>query len=129
MLFAAGRLPLAQVAVLGFAYKYAKDFLIYAFWPLVGLVQPVLARVRARDSDEALRDAYQSLVRIVWLVLMPAGAGLLVLSPRLIAALYPRYAEASGLATLFVAFVFAETLLHVAPARDDDGGALPRRCS
>jgi len=115
VLYAAQSLPLDQVALLGFAYKYAKDFVIYAFWPLVGLVQPVLARIRARDSEAALRDAYASLVRIAWLVLMPAGAGLMVLSPRLIAALYPRYAEGSALATLFVAFVFAEALLHVAP--------------
>ncbi len=114
VLFAAQRLPLDQVALLGFAYKYAKDFAIYAFWPLVGLVQPVLARIRARDSAVALRDAYLSLVRIAWLILMPAGVGLVVLSPRLIATLYPRYAEGAALATLFVAFVFAEALLHVA---------------
>jgi O-antigen/teichoic acid export membrane protein len=115
VLFAAESLPLDQVAVLGFAYKYAKDFVIYAFWPLVGLVQPVLARIRARDSAEALRDAYRSLVRIAWLVLMPAGVGLVVLSPRLIAALYPRYAVGAPLASFFVACVFAEALLHVAP--------------
>ena len=115
VLFAARSLSLEAVAVLGFGYKFAKDFLTYVYWPLIGVVTPVLARVRSRDSDDALRDAYASLLRLLGLVLIPAGAGLSLLTPRLIAALYPRYAEASGVATLFVAFVFAETLLHVAP--------------
>ena len=114
VLFAARTLSLPQVALLGFAYKFAKDFVIYVFWPLVGLVQPVLARVKARDSEAAMADAYRSLVRIVWLVLMPAGVGLCLVTPRLLAALYPKYAEGSGLAVMFVALVFFEALLHVA---------------
>ena len=114
VLFAARTLSLGEVALLGFAYKFAKDFVIYVFWPLVGLVQPVLARIKARESEAAMADAYRSLVRIVWLVVLPAGVGLSLVTPPLLAALYPKYAEGAGLAVLFVAFVFADALLHVA---------------
>ena len=114
VLFAARTLSLGEVALLGFAYKFAKDFVIYVFWPLVGLVQPVLARVKARESEAAMADAYRSLVRIVWLVVLPSGVGLCLVTPRLLSALYPKYAEGAGLAVLFVAFVFADVLLHVA---------------
>ena len=61
-----------------------------------------------------MADAYRSLVRIVWLVVLPAGVGLSLVTPPLLAALYPKYAEGAGLAVLFVAFVFADALLHVA---------------
>lgn len=114
VLFAARSLRLEEVAVVGFAYKFAKDFLTYVYWPLIGLVTPVLARVRARDSETALRDAYASLVRILGLVLVPAGVGLCLLTPRLIAALYPKFVEASPLAVVFVAFVFLDMSLGVA---------------
>ena len=114
VLFAARSLSLEAVAVLGFGYKFAKDFLTYVYWPLIGVVTPVLARVRSRDSDDALRDAYASLLRLLGLVLIPAGVGLSLLTPHLIAALYPKFLEASPLAVVFVSFVFLDMLLSVA---------------
>jgi O-antigen/teichoic acid export membrane protein len=114
VLFAAQRLSFEALAVLGFSYKFAKDFLTYVYWPLIGLVTPVLARVRARGSDTALKDAYASLVRILGLVLIPAGVGLCLLTPHLVRALYPKFLEASPLAVVFVAFVFLDMLLGVA---------------
>lgn len=114
VLFAARSLSLEAVAVLGFGYKFAKDFLTYVYWPLIGVVTPVLARIRSRGSDGALKDAYASLVRLLGLVLVPALVGLSLLTPWLIAALYPKFLEASPLAVVFVSFVFLDMLLSVA---------------
>ncbi len=113
VLFAAREVPLARLALLGFAYKFARDFVLYVTAPLVGVLTPALVRVKTRDSFAALQDAQASLTRILWLLVLPSGLGLGLLAPRIVAILYPEYAEASSLAVLFVAFVFAEPLLSV----------------
>ena len=113
VLFAAQAMPLAQVALLGFAYKFARDFVLYVTAPLVGVLTPALVLVKTRESPGALQDAQASLTRIVWLLVLPAGVGLSFVTLHLVAALYPDYREAAPLAVVFVVFVFAEPLLSV----------------
>jgi O-antigen/teichoic acid export membrane protein len=78
------------------------------------VVTPVLARVRTRESEAAMKDAYASLVRLIGLVVIPAAVGLCLLTPRLLLALYPKFAEAWPFAVVFVAFVFLDMILGVA---------------
>jgi O-antigen/teichoic acid export membrane protein len=104
---------LEQVALLAFAYKFAKDYLGYVYIPFSGVLTPLLARIRGRQDPAALQETYGSLTRIFALLLIPAGVGLALLAPRLLALLYPRYTDTATLVYLFIAFTFAESLLSV----------------
>jgi O-antigen/teichoic acid export membrane protein len=109
----AAALSLADVAILGFAYKFAKDFLGYVWTPLTGVMTPVLARIHVRGDAAALREAHSTLTRVIWLLVLPAGVGLSVLTPRILETLYPKYTETATLIVLFVFFTFGESLLSV----------------
>jgi O-antigen/teichoic acid export membrane protein len=109
----AATLSLADVALLGFAYKFTKDFLGYVWTPLTGVITPVLARVHVRGEPKALAEAHATLTRVIWLLVLPAGVGLAVLAPRLVAVLYPKYTTATVLIVIFVASTFGESLLAV----------------
>ncbi|MBP8251005.1 MAG: oligosaccharide flippase family protein [Herpetosiphon sp.] len=114
VVFVAGALLLPrEVALLVFAYKFAKDYLGYVWIPLSGVMTPLLARIKLRREPEALREAHASLTRMIWLVVVPAGVGLALLAPRLIAALYPKYIESTPLIIAFIAATFGESLLSV----------------
>jgi O-antigen/teichoic acid export membrane protein len=109
----AATLSLADVALLGFAYKFAKDFLGYVWTPLTGVITPVLARVHVRGEPKALAEAHATLTRVIWLLVLPAGVGLALLTPRLVAVLYPKYTTATALIVIFTASTFGESLLSV----------------
>jgi O-antigen/teichoic acid export membrane protein len=102
-----------ELAILGFAYKFAKDFLGYVWMPLSGVMTPLLARIKLRRDPHSLREAHASLTRMIWLIVVPAGVGLALLAPRLIALIYPSYRDAAALAIVFIAFTFGESLLSV----------------
>ena len=104
---------LRETALLGFAYKFARDILAYVWTPMTGVITPLLSRVKAREERGALQDAQASLSRMVWLLLLPSLGGLLVLLPRLLTVLYPKYADAFPLVALFLVFGFAESMLSV----------------
>jgi O-antigen/teichoic acid export membrane protein len=106
-------LRLEQVALLAFAYKFAKDYLGYVYIPFSGVLTPLLSRIRGRQDPAALPETYGSLTRIFALLLIPAGVGLALLAPRLLALLYPRYTDTAVLIYLLIAFTFAESLLSV----------------
>jgi O-antigen/teichoic acid export membrane protein len=106
-------IQLELVALLAFAYKFAKDYLGYVYIPFSGVLTPLLARIRGRQDPAALQETYGSLTRIFALLLIPAGVGLALLAPRLLALLYPRYTDTATLIYLFIAFTFAESLLSV----------------
>jgi O-antigen/teichoic acid export membrane protein len=110
---AAATLGLREIALLGFAYKFAKDTLGYLWMPLTGVMTPLLARVKGRPQPAALTDAHGSLTRMIWLLLIPAGTGVALLTPRLFQALYPKYEGASTLAVVFLAFGILEAVLAV----------------
>jgi O-antigen/teichoic acid export membrane protein len=113
---AAALLGLEQVALLGFAYKFARDSVNYLWTPFTGVTTPVLARVHQRNDVGALREAHASLTRMVWLLLFPAGAGLLLMSPWLVGVLYPKYAAGRSLILVFLVATLTEALLSVSQA-------------
>lgn len=112
VLFGLG-MRLEQVAVLAFAYKFAKDYLGYAYMPFSGVVTPLLARIRGRDDPAALHEAAAALTRLFGLMLLPAGMALAALTPRLLALLYPAYTETVTLIAILIAGTFLESLLSV----------------
>lgn len=109
----AASLGLGEVALLGFAYKFARDFIGYVWTPMTGVMTPLLTRIKGRHSPKALEEAHASLTRMIWLLMLPAGVGLAVLAPRLVRALYPNYTASTTLVLVFIAFTFAESLLSV----------------
>ncbi|HEY1016311.1 MAG TPA: oligosaccharide flippase family protein, partial [Herpetosiphonaceae bacterium] len=113
LVFAAALLNSTEIALLGFAYKFAKDYLGYVWTPLGGVMTPLLTRIKARRDPAALREAHASLTRMIWLIVVPAGVGLALLTPRMLQALYPKYQETAALIIIFIAFTFAESLLSV----------------
>jgi len=113
---AAALLGLERVALLGFAAKFARDLLNYVWTPFAGIITPTLARIHERGEPAAFREAHAGLTRMVWLLVFPAGVGLLLLGGRLIEVLYPPYIPARKLALVFLVSVFAEALLSVTHA-------------
>jgi O-antigen/teichoic acid export membrane protein len=109
----AATLGLADVALLGMAYKFAKDFLGYVWTPLNGVMTPILARVHVRGEPKTLQDAHATLTRIIWLIVLPAGVGLTVLTPRILSVLYAKYTDAATLIVIFIVSTFGESLLSV----------------
>ena len=105
--------PLTTVALVAFAYKFAKDYLGYAYMPFSGVLTPLLARIKGRNDPAARAEAYQGMTRIFALLLIPAGVGLVLLAPRMLELLYPQYHETVALIAVFVFFTFAESLLSV----------------
>jgi O-antigen/teichoic acid export membrane protein len=106
-------LSLQEVALLSFAYTFAKSNLGYAYLPFGGLLTPLLTRIRGRGDPAALQETYGSMTRLFALILIPAGIGLVLLTPRLLALLYPRYASTAVLAYVLIAFCFLESILSV----------------
>jgi O-antigen/teichoic acid export membrane protein len=106
-------LDMRDLAILSFAYKFAKDFLSYVWTPLSGVITPLLTRVKVDRSQAALEDAHASLTRILLLLLVPAAVGLAVLAPYIVAILYPKYSASTTLIWIFVVFTFAESLLSI----------------
>jgi O-antigen/teichoic acid export membrane protein len=113
---AAALLGLEQVALLGFAAKFARDSLNYVWTPFSGVTTPALARIHQRGDAGAFHEAQLGLTRMVWLVVFPAGVGLLLLSGRLIETLYPHYVPARQVALVFLVAAFTEALLSVTHA-------------
>lgn len=106
-------LGLRELAILSFAYKFAKDFLAYVWTPMGGLITPLLTRIKVGRDQTALRDAHASLTRILLLLIVPAGVGLTVLVPNMLVVMFPKYVDAATLIIIFVGFTFAESLLSV----------------
>ncbi|XSG74648.1 lipopolysaccharide biosynthesis protein [Herpetosiphon llansteffanensis] len=112
-LFTVTQLSPRDVAILAFAYKFAKDYLGYIWMPLNGVMTPLLSRIKLRRDPQSLQDAHGGLARMIWLLIVPAGVGLALLTPRMVAVLYPLYTDASSLIIVFIAFTFGESLLSV----------------
>jgi O-antigen/teichoic acid export membrane protein len=112
----AALLGLEQVALLGFAAKFARDSLNYVWTPFSGITTPALARIHQRGDAAAFQEAQLGLTRMVWLLVFPAGVGLLLLSAGLIETLYPGYLPARHAALVFLVAAFAEALLSVTHA-------------
>jgi O-antigen/teichoic acid export membrane protein len=77
-----------EVALIGLAFKFVRQLLQALVVPLTGVQTPLFARLYAEDRLEGLQTAYASLTRFLILVLLPAGAGLIIMSRNLLVLLY-----------------------------------------
>ncbi|HUS16114.1 MAG TPA: hypothetical protein VM536_14040, partial [Chloroflexia bacterium] len=77
-----------EVALIGLAFKFVRQLLQALVVPLTGVQTPLFSRLYAEGRIEGLRTAYASLTRFLILVLLPAGAGLILMSRNLLVLLY-----------------------------------------
>ncbi len=105
-------LGLAQVAIYSVGTALVRQVLALLYRPLVGIQVPLFTRVRGGDGD--LATAYAVVGRILVLILVPGGAGLLLLAHELILVQYPQYAAATVVVWLLAPALFLETFLSTA---------------
>jgi O-antigen/teichoic acid export membrane protein len=106
-------MSLDTVALLAFAYTFAKSYLGYAFLPFGGLLTPLFTRIRARNDQAALQETYGGMTRMFALLLIPAGVGLAILTRQLLVLLYPRYVDTATVIYILIAFTFVESLISI----------------
>jgi O-antigen/teichoic acid export membrane protein len=104
---------LVQVAVLAAGVNVVRMVLAYLYTPMVGVQVPLFTRVRQGEGGTLL-GAYQSLVRLQVLLLVPGGVGLLLLARAVFALINPAYVDAVPLVWVLVPCLFLESLLTTA---------------
>lgn len=87
--------------------------LSYLYTPLVGITVPLFTRVRAGEGGSIL-GAYQSIVRIQILLLVPGAVALMLLAKPALQILTPQYVDAVWVVYVLVPCLFLESLLTVA---------------
>lgn len=90
-----------EIAVLMAGVNIVKVVLSYLYTPMVGVQVPLFTRVRAGEGG-TLNGAYQSLVRLQVLLLVPGGVGLVLLARPIFALLQSKYIEAAPLVWILV---------------------------
>lgn len=101
---------LTNAAVLWAASSLVRQILTYLYMPMVGLQVPLFTRARAGEGG-SLASAYAAVCRILLLMLVPGGVGLVLLAQPLVLAQYPDFAAAVPAIMLLTPFLFVESLL------------------
>src|SRR6266508_2060539 len=102
-----------DIAILNAGVNIVKVLLAYLYTPMVGVQVPLFTRVRAGEGG-TLQGAYQSLIRLQVLLLVPGGVGLLLLARPIFALLQAAYVDAAPLVWILVPCLFLESLLTTA---------------
>jgi O-antigen/teichoic acid export membrane protein len=85
----------------------------YLYTPMVGVQVPLFTRVRQGEGG-TLNGAYQSLVRLQLLLLVPGGIGLMLLAQPALLVINPEYMAAAPVVWVLAPCLFAECLLTTA---------------
>lgn len=104
---------LVDVAIMKAGVSIVRMMLDYLYTPMVGVQVPLFTRVRAGEGG-TLNGAYQSIVRLQLLFLVPGGIGLILLARSVFALLFPNYVDATPLVWVLVPCLFLECLLTTA---------------
>jgi O-antigen/teichoic acid export membrane protein len=104
---------LIYTAILTAGVSIVQMVLGYLYTPMVGVQVPLFTRVRAGEGG-TLFGAYQSLIRLQVLLMVPGGVGLMLLARPVFAVLLPEYVDAAPLVWVLVPCLFAECLLTTA---------------
>lgn len=104
---------IGDVALLWAGNSLVSMALSYLYTPMVGVQVPLFARVRQGEGG-TLNGAYQSLVRLQLLLLIPGGAGLILLAEPALLVISPQYLIAAPIVWVLVPCLFAECLLTTA---------------
>jgi O-antigen/teichoic acid export membrane protein len=102
-----------DIAILFAGVNIVRVILAYLYTPMVGVQVPLFTRVRQGEGG-TLQGAYQSLVRLQVLLLLPGGVGLLLLAEPIFGLLRPEYLAAAPLVWVLVPCLFLESLLTTA---------------
>jgi O-antigen/teichoic acid export membrane protein len=114
-----------EVALVALAFQFVRQLLQALVVPLTGVQASLFARLYAENRIDGLRTAYGSLTRFLILALVPAGAGLIVMTRNLLMLLYGQVRATSVLTTerlpetvaacvLLTIGLFGESLVGVA---------------
>ncbi len=103
---------LAQVAIYSVGTTIVRQALGLAYRPLVGIQVPLFTRVKGGDGS--LPDAYAAVGRILALIMIPGGTGLVILARELIVVQYPQYADAALVIYILTPCLFLESFLSSA---------------
>jgi O-antigen/teichoic acid export membrane protein len=79
---------IVEVAIISLAYKFTRQLLGALVVPLTGVQTPLFARLYAEGRIEGLKTAYATITKFLFLALMPACVGLIVLSRNLLQIFY-----------------------------------------
>lgn len=104
---------LGDTALLWAGTSLVRMALGYLYTPMVGVQVPLFARVRQGEGG-TLNGAYQSLVRLQLLLLIPGGVGLMLLAQPALLVISPQYLVAAPIVWVLVPCLFVECLLTTA---------------
>jgi O-antigen/teichoic acid export membrane protein len=77
-----------EVAILALGFKLVRQVLRLLVLPLTGIQAPLFARIRVERSAASLTAAYGSLTRLLAILLIPSGLGLMMLGDHALSILY-----------------------------------------
>lgn len=101
---------LTDVGLLWAASSLVRQILSYLYMPMVGLQVPLFTRARAGEGG-SLPSAYAAVCRILLLMLIPGGVGLMLLARPLVLAQYPGFVDAVPAILVLTPLLFVESLL------------------
>lgn len=104
---------IVQAALLAAGVNVVRMVLAYLYTPMVGVQVPLFTRVRQGEGG-TLQGAYQSLIRLQVLLLVPGGIGLILLARPIFNLINPEYVSATALVWVLVPCLFLESLLTTA---------------
>ncbi len=104
---------IGDVALLWAGSSVVRMILAYLYTPMVGVQVPLFTRVRVGEGGTLL-GAYQSLIRLQVLLLIPGGVGLMLLAQPALLVISPQYLAAAPLVWVLVPCLFLECLLTTA---------------
>lgn len=109
-----GSRQLTAVAVLAVGYRFVQYFLRFLVAPLTGIQTPLFTRLYNENKMDAVREAYATLTKFFIFTLVPCGAAMILLAPRLIPFLFTQtYDESAAVAVVLVVFLFGETITSI----------------
>ncbi len=100
-----------DIAVIGLAYKVAKEFLRGLVVPLTGVQTPFFSRLYAEGRIEGLKTAYATMTKFLLLALLPAAVGLIVSARNIIWVVYGQIGHDAVVTDLTLTTIVASTAI------------------
>ncbi|WP_298817079.1 hypothetical protein [Chloroflexus sp.] len=102
-----------DVSLLAAGALLARMALSYLYTPMVGVQVPLFTRVRQGEGGTT-NGAYQSLIRLQLLLMVPGGAGLILLAEAGLLVISPQYLAAAPVVWVLTPCLFGESMLTTA---------------
>ncbi|WP_322496220.1 polysaccharide biosynthesis C-terminal domain-containing protein [Chloroflexus sp.] len=102
-----------DVSLLAAGALLVRMALSYLYTPMVGVQVPLFTRVRQGEGGTT-NGAYQSLVRLQLLLMVPGGVGLVLLAGPGLLVISPQYLDAAPIVWVLTPCLFSESMLTTA---------------